>query len=246
MSKINKVLAFLPISSSMRGKCYKLLCLLNKKSCIGDDFRIGFGSYIDCSTINISNHVQIGNMVRIKYLDYFEIGDNSSIGSSTVVCGAYDINKFDERNLIIGRNCGILCSHYFDVVAPIKIGNNVTIAGKYSQFYTHSFDLNHNRLDGEINIGNDVYIGAGALINLGVYICDKVVIQGGTCVNKDVIESGVYCSYAFIKRGEVREYRELFADKSNKMLDDGCVVYSKTKGIKKTISYCDEDMIDNQ
>lgn len=67
MSKFNKVLAFLPISSSMRGKCYKLLCLINKNSSIGDDFRIGFVSYIDCNKINISNHVQIGNMVRIKY-----------------------------------------------------------------------------------------------------------------------------------------------------------------------------------
>ncbi len=221
-----KIIAVLPIPSNIRGKLYRLIGKKGNRL-VGKNFRIGFGSYIDSSKIEIGDDVIIGNMVRIKYLDRFVMGKGSGIGSSTIICGAYDFNKVSERDFICGDNVGILCSHYFDVVAPIRIGNDVTIAGKWTQFYTHSFDLIPDRLDGGITIGNHVYIGAASLINLGVNICDNVVVQGGTCVNKDITEPGVYASQTFYKRGEVRNYAELFADMDCKKLEAGVRVYVK-------------------
>ena len=120
--KISMLLGFLPLTAFLRGKVYKILC-----GGIGQNFKIGFGSYIDSKVITIGDNCTIGNMVRMKYLDDFELGDNSSIGSSTVVCGAYPQNRFKSRSLKIGKHTGILCSHYFDVVAPICIGDHVTI-----------------------------------------------------------------------------------------------------------------------
>lgn len=166
-------------------------------------------------------------MVRVKLLDLFQLGEGSGIGSSTIICGAYDYNKFSERNFICGKNVGFLCSHYFDVVAPVILGDNVTIAGKWTQFYTHSFDLVPNRLDGSISIGNNVYIGAGSLVNLGVHICDNVVVQGGTCVNKNIEEPGVYMSNTFMRRGDVHRYDELFKENQNTNLKAGIKVYLK-------------------
>lgn len=217
-----KLFAVLPISSSMRGMLYKFF--MRKQ--IGKNFKIGFGSYIHSKDIEIGDNVCIGNMVRIKFLDRFKMGNDSSIGSSTIICGAYDYNKFQERQFICGDDVGILCSHYFDVVAPVMIGNDVTIAGKWTQFYTHSFDLAPNRLDGAIKIGNHVYIGAASLVNLGVTVCDNVVIQGGCVVNKDIIEPGVYASQTMYKRGDVRCYADLFADRPCKQLETGITVYS--------------------
>lgn len=219
------LLAFLPLPASVRGKTYRIF--KNKNSKFGQNFRIGFGSYIDADKIQIGDNVTLGNMVRVKLLDRFELGNDSSIGSSTIICGAYEHNKFAERAFVCGTKVGILCSHYFDVVAPIVIGNNVTIAGKWTQFYTHSFDLVPNRLDGSIVIGNNVYIGAGCLINLGVHVCDNVVLQGGTCVNKSIEESGVYASNTFIKRGEVRKYEEIFSGCPGKELETGVKVFLK-------------------
>ncbi len=216
------IMSVLPISSSCRGSLYRVFC--HKK--IGKGFKIGFGSYIDSREILVDKNVCIGNLVRIKQLDRFELGENSSIGSSTVICGAYEINKFAEREFVCGRNVGILCSHYFDVVSPIIIGDYVTIAGKWTQFYTHSFDLAPNRLDGGIHIGNHVYIGAASLINLGVNICDNVVIQGGCCVNKDINEPGVYASQKIYKRGEVRDYADLFSELPSKVLETDIRVFS--------------------
>jgi acetyltransferase-like isoleucine patch superfamily enzyme len=204
----------------MRGLLYKF----TRQTKIGNNFRIGFGSYIDSYSILIGDNVSIGNMVRIKFLDKFYLGNNSSIGSSTVICGAYNEKKVAERIFKCGNYVSILCSHYFDVVSPITIGDNVTVAGKWTQIYTHSFDLHGNRLDGAVTIADNVYIGAGCLINLGVNICGKVVLSGGTCVNKSIEESGVYTSNTFMKRGEVRDYADLYQYKQTyKMNDDGTV-----------------------
>lgn len=226
LSKLRKLLSFMPITAVMRGKLYRAVCRRNGSS-IGKNFRIGFGSYIDSEIIDIGNNVSLGNMVRIKLLDKFALDDESSIGSSTIICGAYEFNKFLSRNFICGKKVDILSSHYFDVVAPITIGDNVTIAGKWTQFYTHSFDLVPNRFDGAVTIGNNVYIGAGCLVNLGVQICDGVVLQGGTCVNKSINEPGVYTSNTFFKRGQVREYSEMFATGVSKELSTGIKVYLK-------------------
>ena len=79
--------------------------------------------------------------------------------------------------------------------------------------------------DGGITVGNHVYIGAASLINLGVNICDNVVVQGGTCVNKDITEPGVYASQTFYKKGEVRIYKELLEDRDCMNLESeaGCM-----------------------
>ena len=223
-NRISKLLSIMPLSSSFRGTIYRLF---NRKGNIGKGFRIGFGSYIDSNIVKIGDNVSIGNLVRIKCLDRFEVGVNTSIGSSTVICGAKEEEKFLNRDFICGSNVGILCSHYFDVVAPIVIGNDVVIAGNRTQFYTHSDDLSGNRLDGGINIGNHVYIGAASLINLGVTICDNVVIQGGCCVNKDINKSGVYASQTIYRRGNIRNYSELFIDRDSKVINTGARVYSK-------------------
>lgn len=215
------LVTLLPITPTFRGKILRLFF----HNCIGKSFSIGFFCFIDSKNIKIGNNVCVGNCVRIKYLDALTIGDNSSIGSSTVVCGAYDNLKYHDRDLYIGDNCKILSSHYFDVVAPISIGNRVVIAGKWTQFYTHSFDLNGDRLDGPISIGDNVYIGAGSIINLGVNISSNIVIQGGTCVNGSIYESGVYTSISFKKRGEVREYDDLFKDASSTVFSDGKKAY---------------------
>lgn len=222
-NKLAKIISIMPILASMRGALYRIFGSAN----IGKHFKIGFGSYIDAREIRLGDGVTIGNMVRIKYLDKFAMGNGSGIGSSTIICGAYDFNKVSERDFICGDNVGILCSHYFDVVAPVRIGNDVTIAGKWTQFYTHSFDLVPNRLDGGITIGDHVYIGAASLINLGVNVCDNVVIQGGTCVNKDITEPGVYASQTFYKRGEVRRYSDLMDDSICVTLNNGVDVYTR-------------------
>ena len=225
MLKILKIIGFFPISAKLRGYLYRFVVKLSGKGCVGKNFCIGFGSYIDARVITINENVALGNLTRIKNLDNFEMGAFSTIGSSTIICGAATENKVGERIFKCGVNVDILCSHYFDVAAPIIIGDNVTIAGKWTQFYTHSFDLVPNRLDGSITLGNHIYVGAGCIVNLGVKVCDNVVIQGGTVVNKSILEPGVYTSNVFTKRGEIHEYSDLFQDSEQVKLSSSVNVF---------------------
>ena len=82
-------------------------------------------------------------------------------------------------------NCCIL-----DVM-PVNIGNNVML-GPAVQIYTATHPLeaaprNSGREYAKpVSIGNDVWIGGGAIINPGVNIGNGVVIGSGAVVTKDV------------------------------------------------------------
>ncbi len=74
----------------------------------------------------------------------------------------------------------------------IEIGDRVTITGGV-QFVTHDggvwvFREKHPDIDvfGQIVIGNNVFIGFGAIIMPGVNIGDNVVIGAGSVVAKDI------------------------------------------------------------
>ena len=79
----------------------------------------------------------------------------------------------------------------------IKIGNNVTVSGAV-QFVNHDggvfiFRDKHPNMDvfGPIVIGNNVFIGYGAIILPGVYVGDNSVIGAGSVVTRSVDANSV-------------------------------------------------------
>lgn len=97
----------------------------------------------------------------------------------------YGYNIRLGNSVFMNFNCCIL-----DVM-PVIIGNNVML-GPAVQIYTASHPLNAaERNSGRefakpVTIGNNVWIGGGAIINPGVTIGDGVVIGSGAVVTKDV------------------------------------------------------------
>jgi maltose O-acetyltransferase len=95
------------------------------------------------------------------------------------------------RNILIGNNVFINFNCIFLDVAPITIGEAVKI-GPNVQLYTATHPLNwQQRREGQeygkpITIGNDVWIGGGAIICPGVTVGEKSVIGAGTVVTKNV------------------------------------------------------------
>ena len=85
----------------------------------------------------LKNKVKIGNCVEIKkttigegtkvphltYLGDCKVGKNCNIGCGTITCNYDGVNK---HQTIIGDNSFIGSNVSF--VAPVKIGNNVTVA----------------------------------------------------------------------------------------------------------------------
>ena len=97
----------------------------------------------------------------------------------------YGCHIFAGDNLYINSDCTILDCN------TVHIGDNVLIAPKV-QIYTAYHPINPEiRLSGKelaasVKIGNNVWIGGGAIICPGVTIGDNITIGAGSVVTKDL------------------------------------------------------------
>lgn len=79
------------------------------------------------------------------------------------------------------------------IIGPVRIGNHVNIAqGVVVSGLNHNFHDSTKRIDeqgvstSQIAIGDDVWIGANAVVTAGVTIGNHCVIAAGSVVTKDV------------------------------------------------------------
>lgn len=149
---------------------------------IGKNVHIGF-SFIDSQNVLIKDNAKIGNFNEIKHLKYLELGENSNIGNLNHISGnGYKNNKW-ENNLSIGDKVDVTSGHVLDVGGGIYIGNNVTIAGIYTQIWSHEKNLVENQfITKPVHIGSNVYIGSSALIAPGAVIPSNTVVGLGAVV----------------------------------------------------------------
>ncbi len=109
----------------------------------------------------------------------------SAVGEGTVVLPTVTCDY--GYNISLGRNVFINCYCIFLDCAPIAIGDDVQI-GPAVQRYTaqHPIDAKVRRSGLEsaspIRIGNDVWIGGGALVLPGVTIGDRSIVGAGSVV----------------------------------------------------------------
>lgn len=158
---------------------------------ISDNVKIGF-SYIKASNVILSCGAKIGHFNVIKNLENFEIGENSKIGHFNKFNALEirsNIHFEDEKNrtqsFIIGKECGITKSHYFDCNNLIKIGNFTIIAGHGCSFFTHSINIEKNRQEtAPIYIGNYCMVGACSIITRGATLPDCSVLAANSTLHK--------------------------------------------------------------
>ena len=108
--------------------------------------------------------------------------------------GAYpSIEEWRARGVVIGDNCHIYTNsidygHSF----LVKIGNNVTISK--ATLLTHDGStkkaVGYSKC-GKIEIGDDVFIGAGAIILPNVVVGSRVVVGAGAVVTKDIPDNSI-------------------------------------------------------
>ncbi|MFC1698983.1 acyltransferase [Candidatus Omnitrophota bacterium] len=108
-------------------------------------------------------HVFFDYNIYIKFPWLVEMGDNVSINRGVEFYPDY-----------AGRH-------------KIVLGSGVYVA-PHVRFYAAGHDLSDfsQHQGGEIKVGNQVWIGAGAIILPGVYIADGSVVGAGSVVTKDV------------------------------------------------------------
>ncbi len=136
-----------------------------------------------CHTYNLSHPDEIETRREIIKSLFGSIGQTFKI-EPPFHCD-YGCHIYAKENLYINYDCVILdCNHVY-------LGNNVFIAPKV-QIYTayHPLDAETRRsgleMAAPITIGDDVWIGGGAIICPGVKIGNNSVIGAGSVVTKDI------------------------------------------------------------
>ena len=114
----------------------------------------------------------------------FSLGRHSVIESFTCINNAVG-------DVVIGDHTRI--GLHNTVIGPVTIGSHVNIAqGVTVTALNHNFDKPGIRIDQQgittrqVTIGNDVWIGAGAVILPGVTIGNHCVVAAGAVVTTDV------------------------------------------------------------
>jgi maltose O-acetyltransferase len=127
----------------------------------------------------------IGKNVEIDIPFYTDYGCHISIGN----------------NVIIGMNCIFIDNHKITIGDNVMIASGVQICTATHPIKAHdriiknwSSEMQRNwyhTLAKEINIGNNVWIGANAIVLPGVTIGNNVTIGAGSVVTKDIPDNSL-------------------------------------------------------
>lgn len=192
---------FAPVLSIKMGKRAKIgwSIILADKLEMGPNTKIGHGNLVKCRAISLEHNARIGHLNRIKGRIHIQLNENSAIGNfNTILRGGTNILDKDSC-FKIGTNSNITSRHYVECLKNITIGSGTVIGGVSSQIWTHGYyhypdGTQRFRIDGDVMIGNNVYVGSACVINPGSYIGDNISIGSHSVVAGTLSEPGLYVS----------------------------------------------------
>lgn len=132
--------------------------------------------------------------IRWRYRRFLRAGTNFTCGRGTIFYAKTRIIMGDC--VYFGRYCNIECDAA--IGSDVLIANNVAFLGRLDHDYTkigipvrHSPSIRDELYappagKSEIRVGDDVWIGYGAIILSGVEIGEGAIIAAGTVVTRDV------------------------------------------------------------
>lgn len=151
-------------------------------------------------SIRCKNSIKVGKCVSIQ--DYVvinalskegvQLGDNVSIGMRSMIKTSGSLTVVG-KGFFMGHDSAMGNDCFVGAAGGVSIGNYVAI-GQNVRFHSenHEFHERNRRICEQgvtnkgITVGNDVWIGAGAVILDGTHIGNGCVIGANTLVNKDI------------------------------------------------------------
>ncbi len=105
--------------------------------------------------------------------------------------------QYREIRLEIGKTSIIGMSALIDMTGNVTIGDYTVFAGARSEIWTHSYYHSKTipkrfRIDGDVVVGNNVYIGSNCILTAGVTIADNISVGAGAVISKSLERSGLY------------------------------------------------------
>lgn len=184
--------------------------------------RVGF-SWVWCDSVNLDRTARIGHL-NVLWVTRILMRNGAYIGRMNVAKGPVNLQlreraALGNQNLVLRGPAGvsqgpavlrlgvlakITAKHHVDCTRSVRMGDYSTLAGSSSQVWTHGYvhDMDgpgRYRIDGRIEIADNVYIGSACLVSMGVRIAKGVIVGGGTTVAHDLPEAGLYVSSAIRK-----------------------------------------------
>lgn len=157
--------------------------------------------YLVITGIFLFNFLRLVGYYIVNYIlgrTRSSIGKNSNVHPTVIIRHG--------KNVMIGDNCLINHNNVIQAgksAAKINIGNYVQTGPNVMMFaYNHRMEMNgvpmilQNYTEADINIEDDVWIGAGAIILAGVTLGRGSVVGAGAVVTRDVEPYSVVVSPA--------------------------------------------------
>lgn len=153
--------------------------------------------------MNIKSFLENYSLIRLKNLLFLYIANLPMPGHVIrpwfVKWGGVDIK--DPSSCFIGKNVG------FDTVVPqnIHIGKGCVITGGASIISHYQDSKTGKWSEGDVFIGDNVFIGIRTLITKAVKIGDNVMIGAGSIITKDIPSNEVWAGNParFIRKREL-------------------------------------------
>tara|TARA_B100000767_G_scaffold120944_1_gene115310 strand:+ start:131500 stop:132234 length:735 start_codon:yes stop_codon:yes gene_type:complete len=171
--------------------------LKSKQIIFGDNVRIGHFNLILNQSINLHNRSNIGYLNILKGPFNLILKPDAAIGNKNYFTRGYKGITYGESTLSLGELTKITTEHHLDLTRSISFGKFSILAGVKSQIWTHGYyhaDLGKDRIriDGSIEIGDNVYIGSGCIFNPDVTVANAIHIGGGSVISKSLEKPGMY------------------------------------------------------
>ncbi|SDS43360.1 acyltransferase [Winogradskyella sediminis] len=165
-----------------------------------DDYAsVGYFNFIKLDSLNMETDSFIKNFNLLKGPFTVKLGTKSGISNQNKIRRAASPVSYGTASLQLGYNSFVVSNHFLDLTKSIYIGNNSIIAGIRTQLWTHGYyhsneGENRIRIDGEINIKDNVYVGSSCIFNPGIKVGSAIHIGAGSVISKDLVEQGMYVS----------------------------------------------------
>lgn len=159
--------------------------------------KIGRFNIIRIHELEIKKGGYIGNYNTIKGPIIINLAETAAIGNKNSIYRAPLGVTYGIALLKLGILSKITANHRIDCTRSVIMGDYTTIAGHDTQVWTHAYYHDKSgpgrfRLDGDVEIGNNVYIGSRCIINMGTKIANNVVVGANACISKSLLEAGTY------------------------------------------------------
>lgn len=168
------------------------------------------GKFFSLGKKNIANNIFIGRKVKIIENKYLSIGDKTKLQDEVYIDALCSEGVYIGKNVVLGRNCRIECTGSLQYVGKgVKIGDRTTfgndclfgaaggivvgndvVAGQYIRFHSenHNYEnpsiliRNQGVTHKGIKIGNNCWVGSGAVFLDGAKVGDGCVIASNAVV----------------------------------------------------------------